>query len=314
MRSSYFSNTNRVYLHTVRKPIAFTIYFGRRATARRKHGRHLKFCRVRSLTIPLLALLLTAALIACQIALASNLKRTSGAAFQTLELKILSADGKQTIGSTRFAVSSDRSNETIKGETSYLDGQRDNEEERIQLTNGVPRLDRYEHSFFGADGSTTMVDKLDTESRTATCLRRENGAMKVRTSELDIPADTFGGGSQLLIVMAKLRERSRKIDFHAFACVPGPRVFHVDALVPRRVEHWPFYPGDLVRVDLRPDLGAGLNLVIAPFLPKTEAWFDPQDNWEYVGGEFNRYFGGPHVFQVLVPPHRSTKSETNERG
>jgi hypothetical protein len=55
---------------------------------------------------------------------------------------------------------------------------------------------------------------------------------------------------------------------------------------------------------LRPDLGAGLNLVIAPFLPKTEAWFDPHDNWKYVGGEFNRYFGGPHVFQVLVPPHR----------
>ena len=61
--------------------------------------------------------------------------------------------------------------------------------------------------------------------------------------------------------------------------------------------------GDLIRLDLRPDLGAGLNLVIAPFLPKTEAWFDPHDNWKYVGGEFNRYFGGPHVFQVLVPPH-----------
>ncbi len=36
--------------------------------------------------------------------------------------------------------------------------------------------------------------------------------------------------------------------------------------------------------------------------PPTEAWFDPSDNWKYVGGEFNRYFRGPHVFQVLMGP------------
>ena len=172
------------------------------------------------------------------------------------------------IGSTRFTISSDRSSETIKGETRYLDGQHDNEEERIQLVNGALRLEKYEHSFFGADGTTTMVDKLDTESRLATCSRRADGVMKVRTSEFDFPADTFGGGSQLLFVMAKLREGSRKIDFHGFACIPGPRVFHVAASVPERAERWPFYRGDLIRLDLRPDLGAGLNLVIAPFLPK----------------------------------------------
>jgi len=34
--------------------------------------------------------------------------------------------------------------------------------------------------------------------------------------------------------------------------------------------------------------GTPANFVITPFLPKTEAWFDPQDNWKYVGGEFNR--------------------------
>ena len=128
--------------------------------------------------------------------------------------------------------------------------------------------------------------------------------MKVRKSEFDFPPDTFSGGSQLLIVMEKLRERRQKIEFHAFACVPGPRIFEVDAALPDRAERWPFYPGDLVRLDLRPDFGAGLNFVIAPFLPKTEAWFDPQHNWKYVGGEFDRYFGGPHVLQVLVAPPR----------
>ena len=254
--------------------------------------------------ILLFAFSLAASITAGQIAIISDSNPTNVPEFQTLELKVLSADGRQTIGSTRFTVSSDRSSETIKGETRYLDGQHDNEEERIQLVNGALRLEKYEHSFFGADGATTMVDKVDTEAGIATCSRRGDGIMKVRTSEFDFPADTFGGGSQLLFVMAKLREGPRKIDFHGFACIPGPRVFHVAASVSERAERWPFYPGDLIRLDLRPDLGAGLNLVIAPFLPKTEAWFDPQDNWKYVGGEFTRYFGGPHVFQVLVPPHR----------
>jgi hypothetical protein len=106
------------------------------------------------------------------------------------------------------------------------------------------------------------------------------------------------------MVMANLREGSHKIDFHAFACLPGPRVFQVDGAIPEHAARWPLYPGDLIRLDLRPDLGAGLNLVLSPFLPKTAAWFDPHDNWKYVGGEFNRYFGGPHVVQVLVPPPR----------
>ena len=247
---------------------------------------------------------LAASITVWQIALASDSKRTNVPELQTLELKVLSADGRQTIGSTRFTVASDRSSETIKGETRYLDGPHDNEEERIQLVNGALRLEKYEHWFFGADGATTMVDKLDTESRIATCSRREDGAMKVRTSKFDFPADTFSGGSQLVFVMAKLRQGPRKIDFHTFACIPGPRVFSVTTTVPGRAERWPFYPGDLIRLDLRPDLGAGLNILIAPFLPRTEAWFDPQDNWKYVGGEFNRYFGGPHVLQALVPSQR----------
>jgi hypothetical protein len=47
---------------------------------------------------------------------------------------------------------------------------------------------------------------------------------------------------------------------------------------------------------------AGLDLLILLFLPKTEAWFYPQDSRKYVCGEFNRSFDGPHV-QVRVPPH-----------
>jgi hypothetical protein len=71
--------------------------------------------------------------------------------------------------------------------------------------------------------------------------------------------------------------------------------------VPVRPEHWPLYAGDLIRLDMRPDLGA-LNLLIAPFMPTMDAWFNPAENWDYVGGEFDRYFRGPHVLTVQVPP------------
>ena len=82
--------------------------------------------------------------------------------------------------------------------------------------------------------------------------------------------------------------------------MPGPRIFSVGASLADRSEHWPLYPGDLVRLDMRPDLGP-LNLILAPFMPTMDAWFNPTDDWNYVGGEFDRYFRGPHVLTVLDP-------------
>jgi hypothetical protein len=256
--------------------------------------------------IPFSAFGLAAVLTAAQIALAADSVPASDPHLQTIEMKIMSADGTQSIGATRITVSSTASGETIEGETRYLDGQRDEEKDQVKLKKGTLQLESYEHSFFSTDGSMTMLDTLNAESRIASCARREDGDMKVRKSRIDLPADTFSGGSQLLTVIENLQKGRDQIEFHAFACVPGPRVFKVDAPVPKQTEHWPLYPGNLIRLNLRPDLGAGLNMLISPFLPKTDAWFDPGDNWKYVGGEFNRYFGGPHVFQVLVPPQHAS--------
>jgi hypothetical protein len=104
-----------------------------------------------------------------------------------------------------------------------------------------------------------------------------------------------------MMVLDRLRQGVHQIKFHAFACVPGPTIFAVVASLRDRPERWPPYPGDLVRLDMKPDLGA-LNELIEPFLPTTDAWFNPADNWNYVGGEFDRYFRGPHVLSVRIPP------------
>ena len=224
--------------------------------------------------------------------------------FRALQFKILSPDAKQTIGSTRFTVlRDDNSSEEIKGETRYLDGEHDNENERLYVANpdSTPRLDTYEHSFFNTDGTLRMVDTLNTKSGIASCTSYTAGKMKVRKSQLDVPADSFAGASEMMMVVGSLRRGIQEIRFHAFACVPGPEIFSVQASLPDRSGHWPLYPGDLVRLDMRPNLGR-LNLLLAPFMPTMDAWFNPNDNWNYVGGEFDRYFLGPHVLTVRVPP------------
>lgn len=222
--------------------------------------------------------------------------------FRALQLKVLSRDGKDTIGTTRFTVSRDDASEEIKGETRYTDGEHDNESERLSVSNAdsLPRLEAYEHSFYNANGTIQMVDTLDAKTGLASCTTYSGGEGNARRSQLEVPADSFAGASELMMVVASLRRGIREIKFHAFACVPGPRIFAVEASLPDRSEHWPFYPGDLIRLDMRPDLGA-LNFILAPFMPTMDAWFDPGENWNYVGGEFDRYFRGPHVLTVRVP-------------
>jgi len=235
---------------------------------------------------------LVASLAVWRNAAALEAKHPRSSDFRALELKILSPDGKRTIGSTRFIVTRDSSR----------DGEHDTESERLFVGNpdAIPRLETYEHSFFNADGTLRMVDTLDAKSGLASCTSYSAGKLNPRKSQLDVPADSFAGASELMMVIGSLRRGIREIKFHAFACVPGPRIFSVEASLPERWEHWLLYPGDLVRLDMQPDLGV-LNLLIAPFMPKMDAWFNPDDNWNYVGGEFDRYFRGPHVLTVRVP-------------
>jgi hypothetical protein len=250
-------------------------------------------------TTLLIAFSLAASMAFSRNAVALEAKPASAFDFRTIQLQILSPDGKQAIGSTRFLFSRDNSTEEIKGETRYTNGEHDNENERLYVgkPDSTPRLETYEHSFFNADDTLHMVDRLDAKSGHASCTSYSAGKINTRTSQLEVPADSFAGASELMIVIGSLRQGIREIRFHAFACVPGPRIFSVETSLSDRSEHWLLYPGNLVRLDMQPDLGP-LNFLLAPFMPKMDAWFNPSDNWNYVGGEFDRYFRGPHVVTV----------------
>ncbi len=113
--------------------------------------------------------------------------------FGALELKVLSPDGKQTIGYTRFKASRDNSTEEVKGETRYLNGEHDNEIEQLYLgkPDSTPRLDTYEHWFYNADGTLHMIDTLNVESGIASCASYSADKTKVRKSQARGPGRFF---------------------------------------------------------------------------------------------------------------------------
>jgi hypothetical protein len=120
----------------------------------------------------------------------SSLSSAAGFDTGSLQFKILSYDRKATIGHTRFTVLLKDSIEEVKGETSYVDGERDAEDELLDVAAPAytPRLETYKHSFFNADGTLSMVDTLDAKSGVASCASYTSGKMKLRKSQLEVPA------------------------------------------------------------------------------------------------------------------------------
>ena len=133
------------------------------------------------------ALLFAVSLVA-SVAVCSNTSALEANPASSFQLKILSPDGKRTIGSTRFIVTRDNSGEEVKGETTYIDGEHDNESERLYAgsADAAPRLETYEHSFFNADGTLQMVDTLDAKSGVASCTSYSDGKINARSSRSQV--------------------------------------------------------------------------------------------------------------------------------
>lgn len=89
--------------------------------------------------------------------------------------------------------------------------------------------------------------------------------------------------------------------------MPEPRIVATDASVKMEREDWSMYPGELVKLEIRPDFG-WLGLFVAPFAPKVYAWFDPNDNWNYVGGRYDRFYKGLRILTVRVVARREQPS------
>ena len=250
-------------------------------------------------TAPLLALALTAIAALWRLAtpapvIAAELD------FPPTDYTIRSLDGSHVIGHAHFSLATGPDGlSTIRGEYRFLDGDYDIDEATVRggATDDLPVLVRSHHSFFHADGSRDRESQTDVAAGTGACIVYENGQAQVSSAHFDFPADTYAGAAVMLPLRHFLRARGDgTISFHDFNCIPGPKILKVSGRASPPTP-WPYYPGNLVRVDVKPDFG-WINVVIAPFLPQIRAWFDPADGWFFVGGESARYYKGTKYLMV----------------
>ena len=123
---------------------------------------------------------------------------------------------------------------------------------------------------------------------------------------LTIPAGTYAGAAQILFIMERLRQKEHDTQFHSFNCAPQPTIIEARTVLADRLSSWWMHPGDLIKVEIMPDFG-WLDLLIAAFIPKMYTWFDPSNNWKFVGGLSDRFYKGPHVLIVRVWPQNTNR-------
>jgi hypothetical protein len=222
--------------------------------------------------------------------------------YPTTDYTIRSIDGAQVIGHAHVTLIPEAGGlTTARGEYTFLDGEHDTDETTLRARNGdeLPLLVRSHHVFFHADGSLDRESRADVAARTASCTVYENGQPQTTNATLDFPADSFAGDAVILPLRQFLQTGGKgSISFHDFACIPSPKLLKVIA-TPHPSAPWNYYPGELVQVNVEPDLG-WLNVVVSPFLPRIQAWFDPRDRWLFVGGESARYYKGLKFMMVRV--------------
>lgn len=225
--------------------------------------------------------------------------------FPPTDYVVRSVDGLHIIGHAHFAVTKELDRLiTVRGDYRFLDGEYDNDEATLQPSgdSSLPRLVRSHHVFFHADGSPDRESRTDVAAGTGSCTIYENGQPQVSSAQLVFPADTFAGDAVILPLQRFLKDGGNgSISFHDFNCIPGPKLLKVTARA-HPASPWFYYPGALTQVDVEPDFG-WINLLIAPFLPHLQAWFDPAEDWFFVGGQSARYYKGLKYLMVRV--HRA---------
>jgi hypothetical protein len=235
--------------------------------------------------------------------------------FTAADFTILNAADGLPIGSVHYDVSAPTSgHQIVTSLARYNDGQSDVERDDFDISKGVefPVMSAYEHDFHRADGAMFLISKANFVTGDAACTSYANGQAEVLSATIDFPPDSYAGAALMLPLRRSLRTGANApIVLHDFVCIPGPKVFKV-AAYPQAPARWEHYPGDLVRMAMKPDFG-WLDYVIAPFVPKMSGWFNPAGDFDFVGGEFSRFYKGPEIIITRKPatPPAATVANRN---
>ncbi len=220
------------------------------------------------------------------------------------DLTIYSSDGQQILGRRHYDITKLQGGVEVRGESRYLNGEYDIELEKVEFSPQpeMARLVTFSHRFFLADGELQLTAEADLKSGASSCFWRDDGKERGSGTVLSFPAGTYAGASLLIPIEDALRQGVREgIRFHAFACTPKPRIVAVVAAVDKTDAPWSSYRSGCTRVEVQPDFG-WLNVLAGPFLPKFYAWFDPNQDWMYLGGRIERFYRGPVLELVRELP------------
>lgn len=224
--------------------------------------------------------------------------------FPPTSFAILKPDTEVAIGSAHYRVEGVPGGGILRGENGYFDGQTDVETAHIETAGdgGKPKLTEFDHTYYNPDKSILRRSHVDLKSGAATCIDNSAGQKSEQSDVLTIPDDTWAGASIVIPIQNFLRAGDKGISrpLHAFSCAPSPKIFAISVNIDPGNAVWTTYGAEAIRVEVRPDFGL-LNLVIAPFVPKLHAWFDPNERLAFVGDEAARYYKGDPI--MLVKKH-----------
>jgi hypothetical protein len=217
------------------------------------------------------------------------------------DYEILDGEGARRIGHAHYEFhASGRRTYVLRADSRFESGETDVEEDEIDATvsGTLTTVARYRHDYFAADGALERTAEADFHRGDGSCAVYSGGHAQVTSGKFDFPPDTYTGSTVVLPLTAHLRRGfGGAVTFHNFNCVPGPTLLTVKAYPPAS-SRWTHYPGELAVVRLKPDFG-WWSVLIAPFVPRMDAYFAPSRRWAYVGGKSGRYYEGPEVTLVL---------------
>jgi hypothetical protein len=229
--------------------------------------------------------------------------------FPPSNFDILSVDTGKLIGHGRYTLERVTGGVLVRGENRYLAGEYDLEEDRMVATEErpLPVLTNFRHSFYRPDGTLLMEGRMDADSGVGSCGVDQAGKLSVKSEQFQFPPDTYAGVSILVPIQDFLRrgEGSGIMKLHVFTCAPGPRLPSVDVAPLPKTVAWPHYPGALIETDIKADFGF-FTFVIAPFIPKLAAWFDPSSQWLLVGVQLERHYRGDKIILVRTREQGTT--------
>ena len=248
--------------------------------------------------------IIAAIAIALAVASARSASAAEALSFPQTSFAILNPATGIAIGRARYRVESTPEGGTLRGGSRYFDGQTDIETAHIRLAvaGGQPKLTEFGHTFYNPDKSIMKRAHLDLTTGAATCIDNSAGQKSEQSDVLSIPDDTWAGASIVIPVQQFLRAGDKGVSrpLHVFNCAPGPKIFAISVTIDPGDAVWTTYGAEALRVEVRPDFG-WLNILVAAFVPKLHAWFDPNDGCAFLGDEAGRYYKGPHI--MLVKTH-----------